>query len=170
MVFSWMQIDDKLEDVSSNAEWKLYEQLKLFFSTFKEATNETDGELGQTLLLVVPWNNEFLDFCKVERQRFNNLAQAGSDNISTAALETLKNATKTKNLDLSDAAHEAYIKLEKYFNISSDFAILAVVLDPRHKITFYEDPKRSPQKKQANVAKSELNLYMNTTFLIRIYL
>ena len=58
MVFSKMQIDDKLEEIPNHADWKLYEELKIFFSIFKEATLETDGELSQILSYAVPWYNE----------------------------------------------------------------------------------------------------------------
>lgn len=45
--------------------------------------------------------------------------------------------------NLRDAAEVAYQKLEKYFNISSDYCIASVVLDPRHKLDFYNEDGRS---------------------------
>ena len=46
--------------------------------------------------------------------------------------------------NLRDMAEHAFDKLNKYFNVSSDFFMLAIVLDPRMKLTFYEDRDKSP--------------------------
>lgn len=40
-------------------------------------------------------------------------------------------------------ADGAYRKMEQYFNVSSDYCIYSIVLDPRMKLTFYEDAEQS---------------------------
>ena len=55
----------------------------------------------------------------------------------------------TESSSLQDAAKAAFVKLNKYYNISSELCTIATVLDPRLKLNFYkadvgtsaEDPK-----------------------------
>jgi Domain of unknown function (DUF4413) len=55
----------------------------------------------------------------------------------------------TESSSVQDAAKAAFVKLNKYYDISSELCIIATVLDPRLKLNFYkadvgtsaEDPK-----------------------------
>ena len=50
--------------------------------------------------------------------------------------------------NIRDAASCASKKLQQYYDISSEHCTIAVVLDPRHKLQFYEDELKSTIKMQ----------------------
>lgn len=55
--------------------------------------------------------------------------------------------------DVRDAAEAAFDKLEQYFDISSDYCAIAVILDPRHKLDFFEDDSNSAEENKAEREK-----------------
>ena len=63
--------------------------------------------------------------------------------------------------NILDACRESFEKLEDYFNISSDYCTIAIVLDPRFKLDFYHDPAKTDwendyQKKETWVKVSRV--------------
>ncbi|KAJ8329983.1 hypothetical protein O5D80_001914 [Batrachochytrium dendrobatidis] len=38
------------------------------------------------------------------------------------------------------------MKLDKYFNVSNNHCVIAVVLDPQHKLEFYDDENQNVQE------------------------
>ena len=71
-------------------------------------------------------------------------------------------------MDLSTAASVANQKLIGYYDIQSDLAICATVLDPRLNISFYELPERTKAQNttQMNSAKTEVLYYLTRFFII----
>ncbi|KAK6093373.1 hypothetical protein MT418_005998 [Batrachochytrium dendrobatidis] len=45
------------------------------------------------------------------------------------------------------------MKLDKYFNVSSNHCVIAVVLDPRHKLEFYDDENQNAQENASQKEK-----------------
>lgn len=64
--------------------------------------------------------------------------------------------------NIIDACTESFYKLEDYFNISSDYCIIAIVLDPRFKLDFYHDTLRSEQQNEDQ--KKEIWLKVSRVF------
>jgi hypothetical protein len=61
---------------------------------------------------------------------------------------------KEMRKDIGDACDAALAKLDKYYNISSKCCTAAIVLDPRLKLDYYEDPKKTDLENDAQ--KSEV--------------
>jgi hypothetical protein len=99
----------------------------------------TNGEQMVTLSSVVPWYNLLLNHC-MSYKRSNS-----------------SNPTLTES-DLYDAAEAAGGKLKKYYNCSSEHCTLAVLLDPRMKLEFYQDQSFSPQKQLEENLEKETQL------------
>lgn len=55
--------------------------------------------------------------------------------------------------NILDACDQSSMKLNSYFNISSDYCIIAIVLDPRFKLDFYHSDKRTAQENEAKKFK-----------------
>lgn len=65
----------------------------------------------------------------------------------TSTIERTGKVPGSETVDnILDACRESFDKLEDYFNISSDYCIFAIVLDPRFKLDFYHDPNRSDRE------------------------
>ncbi|KAJ8325899.1 hypothetical protein O5D80_005544 [Batrachochytrium dendrobatidis] len=45
------------------------------------------------------------------------------------------------------------MRLDKYFNVSSNHCVIAVVLDPRHKLEFYDDENQDAQENASQKEK-----------------
>ena len=147
-----------------------------FFGSFKEATLETSADKKQTLSYVVPWYNILLEHVEqlsdeyVEKLRnfsSNSRTKRNSrqDRIQrTPGKETLEN--------LLDAAECAKNKLESYFNISSDYCILAVVLDPRQKLQFYDDESKSDDENALERSKiyTQIKFFYMKNMCQKVYL
>lgn len=59
---------------------------------------------------------------------------------SNPGLETVNN--------IIDACNESFQKLENYFNISSEYCTIEIVLDPRFKLDFFDDSSKSTQENE----------------------
>jgi hypothetical protein len=94
---------------------------------------QTTGEKMITPSLVVPYYNHLMTHCEKTR----------NDNEEHPLLD---------ESDSHDAADHALGILEKYYNISSEHATLATVLDPRLKMGFYKDPTLSSDYGEKNTA------------------
>lgn len=55
--------------------------------------------------------------------------------------------------DIADAAEATQGKLAKYFEVSSDLAVVALVLDPRYKMEYYGEPGNPTYVDHLNILK-----------------
>lgn len=83
--------------------------------------------------------------CKTEMEKFMNLIAKGRKSKKIPGEQTVQN--------ILDACNESYLKLDRYFNISSDYCIMAIVLDPRFKLDFYHNDKWTIQENEAEKAR-----------------
>jgi hypothetical protein len=65
---------------------------------------------------------------------------------------------------LIQASKAAYEKFDKYYNIQSDYAIAAVVLDPRLNVSYYLDENNPATLEQAESAKREVLHYFDINY------
>jgi len=100
-------------------EWSLFKQFEVLLKPFNDATEDCCADKRATLQDVVPWSNELLDHCEQILEQ---------EEPADATLDTST---------LYDAAEEARDKLLKYYDISSEHMTIAVLLDPRQKLSFY---------------------------------
>lgn len=142
----------------TSADWKLFAELLQFFEPFRLATLETNGEKNSTLSLIVPWYNIILDHCEEKRvlllSNKQDLYKLRRDGIDIAEDDALSEVTQICMTWLN----LVFEKIRKYFNISSDYCIFAVLLDPRHKSRFYEDCNKDLEWNQKEKAKVEKQL------------
>lgn len=106
---------------------------------------ETSSEKSSTASAVIPWYNVILDHAENSMKSYSSIVkelQKSSPRENRMrpvasfgiGLETAEN--------LRDASLNAFQKMDKYFNVSSDFCIASVILDPRHKMELYDDSEK----------------------------
>ncbi|KAI8891938.1 ribonuclease H-like domain-containing protein [Globomyces pollinis-pini] len=110
----------------SEEEWDLLEKLIIILEPIYEATCAISGELYPTISLMMPFFDSVLDALKEHKEFFRDKGKRNEDYDNIA-----------------DGAEAAFNKLLKYFEISSDLAVLATVLDPRLKMEYYQDSEDS---------------------------
>lgn len=93
----------------------------------KEATLATNKDKYPTLSKMMPYYDELLD-------HFEKMEQKATNGRQRDAGAFLRNEVDD---DVADAADSAFAKLHKYFEISSDLAVVATILDPRFKMVYY---------------------------------
>jgi hypothetical protein len=57
-----------------------------------------------------------------------------------------RNIDGATNANLRDACHASFAKLDKYYNIYSDYCTIAILLDPRLKLDFYVDADKTTRQ------------------------
>lgn len=93
----------------------------------KEATEATAKDKYPTLSKMMPFFDELLDHF----QEFENNITLGNQRSNLTFL------VNESNDDLVDATEGASKKLDEYFQVSSNLAIVATILDPRFKMEYY---------------------------------
>jgi hypothetical protein len=85
--------------------------------------------------------NVILDHCDETKEKYQALLKLHYSGNSTRTNNRILGKETIENL--VDAATCAAEKLGQYYDISSEHSTIAVVLDPRHKLQFYEDESKS---------------------------
>ena len=100
--------------------WKNLSDILHVLEPFKKATEWLSGDSYPSLNMVVP--------CYVMLMNHLERLSSPSDHSSVY----------TESSSIKDAAKAAFVKLNKYYDISSELCTIATVLDPRHKLDFYK--------------------------------
>lgn len=100
--------------------WKQFEDICLLLEPLNDATEILSGGNYPTLNMVVPAYNLLLD------------------HLEKLAFPPLPSSTiYTESANMVDAAKSTFMKLHKYYDISSELCTISTVLDPRLKLQFY---------------------------------
>ncbi len=108
-----------------------------------EATVDISVDKYASLSIVIPWYNEILDHLEAVKvfyflifcDLFRDLENPLSDRYDSLDWDTKD--------DLLHACNHSYEKLLGYFDISSDYCTIAILLDPRFKLDFYVDDTKT---------------------------
>ncbi|KAH9470917.1 hypothetical protein Pst134EA_004828 [Puccinia striiformis f. sp. tritici] len=101
------------QEAISNEDWNLFKWIHDLLEKFGQASVDTEGNFYATLTIVIPWYKVLKDHCSNTIKKFTK---------SCRALRSV----------MIKAAKAALEKLQGYHSI------LAVVLDPQFKLTFFE--------------------------------
>jgi hypothetical protein len=101
-------------------DWVLVQSVVNILEPIEKASRAMCGDQYVTLSMLMPYFDSVLDALEKERDQFTALGRENEDADSIA-----------------EGLVAAYEKLMQYFEISSDLAILATVLDPRFKMDYY---------------------------------
>jgi hypothetical protein len=95
-----------------------------------------------------------MDHCDENRTKYLNWSKG----IIRSPYRTI---TTTSDIlkDLIKAISAAYDKFDKYYNVQSDYAIAALVLDPRLNVSYYLDENNPASSEQVASAKEEVLHY-----------
>ena len=120
---------------------------------------ETTSSKNQTCSFVIPWYNKLLDHCESARNFYNTASQGYLSTTKSGRQSKLAAASEAMQ-NLWDAAEYSFAKLEKFFNVSSDFCITAVVLDPRFKLHFFDEDNRTNEdnQKQRTIVEDHIKI------------
>lgn len=165
------------EEVST-LEWVHYEWISDALLPLFEATELCCGQKYPTFSTILPLYNVLLDhltkckqyfevakrFVALSRPTNQDKAELTSFypekwlNMTPSAANIPSEETLT---DLIKGCTAAIKKLDKYYNVQSDFAIVAVVLDPRVGLDFYNDSRKTIAEVQSDrdSAKAEVEHY-----------
>jgi hypothetical protein len=97
---------------------------------FEQASIDTQGKFYATLTIVIPWYKVLTDHCNDTIKKF------------TKSLRPLR-------LVMIEAAKAALEKLQGYYSVHSQHSILAVILDPRFKLSLFEQQPLDPKYNNA---------------------
>jgi hypothetical protein len=109
-------------------EWDNVETIVDILEPIEEASKGMCAEKIPTLSLMMPYFDSILDMLQEKEFQFRRIGRKDEDADTIA-----------------DGASAAYEKLLKYFNISSELAIVATVLDARFKMEYYS---MNPENKE----------------------
>ncbi|MBW0562388.1 hypothetical protein O181_102103 [Austropuccinia psidii MF-1] len=104
-----------IQDVILEDYWNFFQQISEFLKVFASATNEFQGDSYSSLGLVMPWYQLLLETCQKTKNEVS------------------------REYQLSDASNQAYLKLESYSNIRSNFCAMCLILDPLFKLTWFTE-------------------------------
>jgi hypothetical protein len=113
----------------TSSDWENAETVMKLLKPLKEATEATNKDKYPTLSKMMPYFDQLLD-------HFTSLEENDSD----AALNNRRNGQFLPNEHRDNviyAAEAAKGKVQKYFEVSSDLAIVATILDPRFRMEYY---------------------------------
>ena len=97
-----------------------------------------------------------MDHCNDSRKKYDKWREG----LTRSPYRTI-NTTCEILKDLIKATKAAYEKFDKYYNVQSDYAIAALVLDPRLNVSYYLDEDNPASSEQAESAKTEIMHYFN---------
>lgn len=100
-----------------------------------------------------------MDHCNESQTKYDNWRKG----LTRSPYRTI-NRTCEVLKDLIQATKAAYEKFDKYYNIQSDYAIAAVVLDPRLNVSYYLDENNPATLEQAESAKTEVQHYFDINY------
>ena len=103
-------------------EWELVKVIVSILDPINEATLFMCTEKSPSISLMMPYFDSVLDALVDVKDRFLTKIEQNKDSNT-----------------ISDGSEALYKKLSKYFKVSSDFEILATVLDPRLRMDYYRN-------------------------------
>ncbi|OAJ37672.1 hypothetical protein BDEG_21669 [Batrachochytrium dendrobatidis JEL423] len=139
-ILDQLYMEKKIPDVPSAGDWDNLTKLVHFFQPFKQATMECNINKHQTLSYVIPWYNTL---------RFLELQQVVEE-LPMNRLQLIHWKFERRSKCIPNAFQ---MRLDKYFNVSSNHCVIAVVLDPRHKLEFYDDENQDAQENASQKEK-----------------
>lgn len=142
-----------------NSDWDFFKELTFLLSPFKEVTKRISGQQYATFNNVLPLYNYLMDHCEENRTKYLNW----SEGITRSPYRSITNSCDILK-DLIKATTAAYAKFDKYYNIQSDYAIAALVLDPRLNVSYYIDENNATSTEQVESAKTEVLHYFNSYY------
>jgi hypothetical protein len=115
-----------------NSDWEIFSEISLLLKPFKQVTERVCGQQYATFNTVVPLFNFLKDHCNESGTKYNNWRKG----LTRSPYRTISSTCEVLK-DLIQASKAAYKKFDKYYNIQSDYAIAAVVLDPRLNVSYF---------------------------------
>jgi len=109
-------------------EWTLVAAIHGILGSINRASQTLCAEKYPTLSLLMPYFDEVLDCLEKNISKFRSDTNEEYDSVA-------------------DGCQAAYDKCMRYFEVSSDLAVVATVMDPRFKLKYYEsnDDARYPE-------------------------
>ena len=170
-------IDDRIKLVEAN-EWVHYKWLYDLLQPLDEATTICSGQDYPTFSSVLPIYNSIMDHFEKSKRYYEEAKKFISlDNPDAIDIKKLSDfyphnwasvvpsdshiPTAGMLKDMIHGCEAALGKLDKYYNVQSDFSIVAVVLDPRLGLEFYRDPNKTEYQNEIDMtnAKNEVVHY-----------
>ena len=142
-----------------NSDWEIFSEISLLLKPFKQVTERVSGQQYATFNTVLPLFNFLMDHCNGSQTKYDNWRKG----LTRSPYRTI-NRTCEVLKDLIQATKAAYEKFDKYYNIQSDYAIAAVVLDPRLNGSYYLDENNPATLEQAESAKTEVQHYFDINY------
>jgi len=137
-----------------NSDWEFLTEVSLLLNPFKQVTERISGQHYATFNVVLPFYNFLMDHCEESRTKYLNWRKG----MTRSTYRTMTSTSDTLK-DLIKGTTAAYEKLDKYYNIQSDYAIAALVVDPRLNVSFYQDENNPSSVAQVESAKLEVLHY-----------
>jgi hypothetical protein len=168
-------IENRFEEVSVE-EWVHFQWICNLLQPLREATEICSGQNYTTFSSVLPLYNVILDHLERSKTYFEATIAFLHDQ-SVQKRQHLKslfperwhglqpsraNTPSVETLDdLILSCGNAITKMTNYYQVQSDFAIAAVVLDPRLGLEYYRDPSKSDEDNESQMqsAKNEVLHY-----------
>lgn len=143
-----------------NSDWEFFTELSSLLKPFKEVTEIISGQHYATFNTVLPLYNVLMDHCTDSNSQYTRWKE-GSERERSPYRTITRNSDILPDLITATAA--ANSKFEKYYDIQSDYAIAALVLDPRLNISYYDDGNKANNslETQRESAKVEVMHYFN---------
>lgn len=146
--------DAELSELNQG-DWQNFEEILSFLKPFQVATVHASGQEYCTFSSAIPLYNLLMDHLEKAKGRYKiwkdewklhadlvgirprsvNCSRGNVDAYKLPSVETID--------DLINACDLCYEKLHGYYNIQSDLAIAATVLDPRLNVQYFEEPTKS---------------------------
>jgi hypothetical protein len=141
------------------SDWDIFRELSLLLRPFKQVTERISGQHYATFNTVLPLYNFLMDHCDENRTKYLNWSEG-------AARSPYRTIISTSDIlkDLIQATKAASKKFDKYYNIQSDYAIAALVLDPRLNVSYYLDENNPASSEQVESAKAEVLHYFEKSY------
>ena len=168
-------IEDRFDEVSVE-EWVHFQWICDLLQPLREATEICSGQNYTTFSSILPLYNVILDHLERSKTYFEATVAFLCDQNAQTRLyvksffperwhglqPSRANTPSVETLeDLILSCENAMAKMTGYYQVQSDFAIAAVVLDPRLGLEYYRDPSKADQdnKEQMQSAKNEVLHY-----------
>lgn len=145
--------------IFTHSDWETYRLISDLLRPFKEVTVEISGDSYPTFSTSLPLYNYLMDHLtskgKVYDSYLSNIDEKKQGYEQLPSQELCD--------DLRSAASLANEKLTGYYDVQSDLAICATILDPRLNISYYELPEQTKAQnlRQMESAKMEVLHYYN---------
>ena len=121
---------EKIAKPLSANQWRQVKEIVELLEPIKDVSQSMCAEKIPTLSYMMPHFDDVLDVLQDHEKEYRKRSWATLDNERTMVNEDAES--------IADGLKAAINKILKYFEVASDYAILATVLDPRAKLDYYK--------------------------------